>query len=174
MNRYICGFVCFVVVACAVHAVDKVLTDEVVQSYVEAFERYQVKFNKHYNTKEDYEKHLRAYAASMEKVKELNEKFAADGVVFGETSRSDLLKEEKGAPAEETPFDPAKRPGRAYNANTFPQPIKAVELGHTANNVCNIILYSSHLTVPMHVNLLCFFNVNNRFPPSSTGSMFLV
>jgi len=71
------------------------VSEDVVASYVDAFEKYQVKFDKHYDTKEEYDRRLRAYATSMEEVKELNEKYAHEGVVYGETSRSDILEEEK-------------------------------------------------------------------------------
>lgn len=43
-------------------AVDVTLTDEVVAGYVDAFERYQVTFDKHYATPEEYRLRLRAYA----------------------------------------------------------------------------------------------------------------
>ena len=139
MNRFVFVFVCFAVVACAVHAATKrVVSDEVVQSYADAFERYQVKFNKHYTSQEERDKRLRAYANSMEDVKELNEKHAGEDVVFGETSRSDLLDEEKRSTVQAIPVDRVKQK-RGYYTNTFPQPAKAVELGHTANNVCNIM-----------------------------------
>ena len=136
MNRFIFGFVCFVVVACAVHADERALSEDLVQSYADAFERYQVKFDKHYATQEEYNKRLRAYAASMEEVKELMVKHAGEDVTFGETSRSDLLEEEKGLFAKAIPFDPSKHSTRA---NNMPQPQMAVTLGHTASNVCNII-----------------------------------
>ena len=38
------------------------LTDEVVQQYTKAFEEYQVKFEKHYGTAEEYNLRLHAYA----------------------------------------------------------------------------------------------------------------
>ena len=43
-------------------AVDVTLTDELVAGYVDAFERYQVAFDKHYATPEEYRLRLRAYA----------------------------------------------------------------------------------------------------------------
>lgn len=59
MNSFV--FVCLAVVLCTAIA-DVVPTDDVVASYAEAFQKYQVKFNKHYDTQEEYNKRLRAYA----------------------------------------------------------------------------------------------------------------
>jgi len=69
MNCFVRVVLCFVVaaVACVVYAADKEvraseLSDALVDSYKQAFEAYQVKFDKHYETQEEYEKRLRAYA----------------------------------------------------------------------------------------------------------------
>ena len=51
--------VCLALVACSVYAA---VSEDVVASYVDAFEKYQVKFDKHYDTKEEYDRRLRAYA----------------------------------------------------------------------------------------------------------------
>ena len=59
MNCFVSCFVCFILLACSVYAA---LSNDVVASYVDAFEKYQVRFNKHYNTKGEYDRRLRAYA----------------------------------------------------------------------------------------------------------------
>ena len=46
-------------------AVDITLTDEVVEGYVDAFEKYQIAFDKHYATPEEYRLRLRAYAVCL-------------------------------------------------------------------------------------------------------------
>lgn len=43
-------------------ALDVSLTDDIVAGYADAFERFQVKFDKHYATPEEYRLRLRAYA----------------------------------------------------------------------------------------------------------------
>jgi len=115
-------------VACSVYAA---VSEDVVASYIDAFERYQVNFDKHYDTKEEYDRRLRAYATSMEEVKVLNEKFAHEGVIYGETSRSDALEEELMVDIPPVVIPPGTKNARA--GNTFPQP-KLCE-GHTADNV---------------------------------------
>ena len=62
MNSFVGVFVCFALVASIVHAIGAILSNDVVASYTKAFENYQVKFNKFYDTKEEYDKRLRAYA----------------------------------------------------------------------------------------------------------------
>ena len=62
MNSFVRVFICLAVVGCAVHAASRELSDDVVASYADAYQRYVVKFDKHYNSKEEYDKHLRAYA----------------------------------------------------------------------------------------------------------------
>jgi len=132
MNSFVCVFVCLAVAVCAVHAEDVVPTDDVVASYAEAFQKYLVKFNKHYDSQEEYNKRLRAYATSMENVKIWNQEFAGQ-TTFGETPRSDFFEEEKKSLGVTIP---ASQLGtRAINQNSFPQPKKAVELGHKADNV---------------------------------------
>jgi len=91
-----------------------------------------VKFNKHYDSDEEYNKRLRAYATSMENVKIWNQQFAGK-MTFGETSRSDFFEEEMYSLGQQIP--PSHFGKRAYFTNSFPQPKKAVELGHTADNV---------------------------------------
>ena len=168
MTRFIWGLVCLVVAACSVHAVDNALTDELVQSYAEAFERYQVNFHKHYATQEEYNKRLHAYAKSMEEVKELNRMHAGEGVTFGETSRSDLLEEEKGTFAVPVSVESmrGKRATTHWDVNTLPQPQKAIDLGHTANNVCCIMLiHILFFSACMHIIKFCHvcfaFNVTD-------------
>jgi len=130
MNYFVGVFVCFAAVVCAVHAI----TDEVIASYVPAFERYQINFDKHYPSQEEYNKRLRAYAMSMEEVKKLNAE--GDGAVYGETSRSDMLQEEKnyfsGLNMEKFLVE-ASKDMRAINRNSFPQP-KLAE-SHNENNI---------------------------------------
>ena len=63
MNSFVHFAFLFAVVACTAYAVlDDTLSEDVIASYVEAFEQYQTKFNKHYDTKAEYDKRLRAYA----------------------------------------------------------------------------------------------------------------
>ena len=47
---------------CAAHALGDGLSDDVVSSYANAFAQYQINFDKHYGTQEEYNKRLRAYA----------------------------------------------------------------------------------------------------------------
>ena len=62
MNFFVRALACLAVVACAVHGASQELSDDVVASYADAYQKYMVKFDKHYGTKEEYDKHLRAYA----------------------------------------------------------------------------------------------------------------
>jgi len=117
------------VVISTVLAADIVLTDDAVASYAEAFEKYQVKFGKHYETKEEYDEHLRAYATSMERIKEYYKKNPDSKVVLGETSRSDFIKPTgTRRTVKENIYEK-----RAKGKNTFPQPKLAK--GHTKNNI---------------------------------------
>jgi len=127
--NFIRSLVCFAALAYAVYAVTEELSDQVVASYADAYEKYVIKFNKAYSTKEEYDKHLRAYAKSMEEVKILNSE--NHGAVFGETSRSDLLEEERALFAERIRVPPISK----RVTDKYPQPKVAVKLGHTANNV---------------------------------------
>jgi len=118
------------VVVSTVYAANIVLSDDVVASYSDAYEKYLVKYNKHYGTKEEHDKHLLAYATSMERVKEFYRNHPDSQIKLGETSRSDLLKEERG-------LNKVRRSNNAKrsttNVNTFPQPKLAKD--HTADNV---------------------------------------
>jgi len=115
----------------AVCAADTALSDDVVASYAEAFEKYQVKFEKHYNSKEEYDIHLRAYATSMERIKEFYKNHPDSQVLFGETSRSDFVRDP------ETPrgvrMSPMHSAIRATGKNTYPQPKLAKN--HTEGNM---------------------------------------
>ena len=63
MNSFSFFAFLFAVVACTACAVaSDTLSEEVIASYVEAFEKYQINFDKHYDTPEEYDKRLRAYA----------------------------------------------------------------------------------------------------------------
>ena len=70
----------------------------------------------------------------MENVKIWNQEFA-EKTTFGETPRSDFYEEEKRTLGIRIP---ASQNGKKRATNHYPQPKKAVELGHTANNVCII------------------------------------
>jgi len=132
MNSSIRCFAFLAVVVCTVLAYTENLPEDVVASYADAFEKYQVKFNKHYTSKKEYSIRLRAYATSMERVKELNEEFPETH--YGETPFSDALPEEKVMKAVRIPVpkkDLMKREG--LNENTFPQPKLAQD--HTADNI---------------------------------------
>ena len=71
----------------------------------------------------------------MENVKFWNKKYADRGMKFGETSRSDLLEEEKRNRA--VRIVPSASDQKRGYGNTYPQPRLATQLGHTANNVCD-------------------------------------
>jgi len=117
------------VVIFTVNAVDVILSDDAVARYVDAFEKYQIKFNKHYATKEQYDIHLRAYAASMERIKEFYKKNPDSRIHLGETSRSDMVRKTHSRRSVETnPYANA-----ADRDDYFPQP-KLAE-GHTENNI---------------------------------------
>ena len=79
----------------------------------------------------------------MENVKVWNKKYADRGMKFGETSRSDFLEEEKKTLGERIPISASDHQKRATNSNSFPQPRVAVELGHTADNVCIVFIPST-------------------------------
>jgi len=135
MNCFVCVFVCLAVAVCAVHAEDLVLTDDIIASYAEAFQNYQVKFNKHYDSQEEKDKRLRVYAKSMENVKKWNEQYGGKGMTFGETSRSDLLEEEQNYFGNRI-SSPVPRTGkREENFNQLPPPMMSHDLDHTADNV---------------------------------------
>ncbi len=68
----------------------------------------------------------------MEEVKRLNEKFAHEGVVYGETSRSDMLDEEKMVDIAPPPAPAGVKDTRA--PSKYPQPKLAKD--HTLENVC--------------------------------------
>ena len=101
----------------------------------------------------------------MENVKIWNQQFAGK-TTFGETSRSDFFEEEMYSLGQQIP--PSQFGKRASSYNTLPQPKKAVELGHTANNVCQNEQHDGFLFFKSF-----FFDNMNRFRRSSTGSMFL-
>ena len=75
----------------------------------------------------------------MENVKIWNKEFAGR-TTFGETPRSDFYEEEKQTLGIRIPASQSAK--RATNTNSFPQPKKAVELGHTADNVCIIVQHA--------------------------------
>ena len=60
MNLF--AWVCLIVCSCSAHALKSVLDADLVASYEEAFEKYQVRFNKHYDSNEEYTERLYAYA----------------------------------------------------------------------------------------------------------------
>jgi len=84
------------------------------------------------------------WQASMENVKVWNKKYADRGMRFGETSRSDMLEEEKVSLGERIPTSAFNHNKRGYNTNSYPQPRLAVQLGHTANNVRTSLFLQSH------------------------------
>jgi len=118
-----CKFcVVFAIGACVVSALEAALTDDVVSSYADAFNKYQIKFNKHYGTKEEYNKRLRAYATSMERIKRMNAR-GDDTATYGETSLSDILDEEFKMMnrAVRIPVSQVSNKRRSVE-NTFPKP----------------------------------------------------
>ncbi len=62
MNSFVRCVACLALLACAVHAARRYVSDDVAASYKDAFEVYQINFDKHYDTKEEYNRRLRAYA----------------------------------------------------------------------------------------------------------------
>ena len=72
---------------------------------------------------------------SMENVKELNTRYRDEGVQFGETTRTDMLEEEKIFPTIGMPAIHSGDKRGAPDENSFPQPRISKALGHTENNV---------------------------------------
>ena len=89
----------------------------------------------------------------MEEVKRLNKEFAHEGVVYGETSRSDILDEEKKVGAVRPIAPSGMKEKRGIDSNTFPQPLLCKN--HTEANVC---FYSHHIESPL-IHHQCFFFV---------------
>jgi len=133
MNSFVRCVACLALIACAVHAARRYVSDDVAASYKDAFEVYQINFDKHYDTKEEYNRRLRAYATSMEEVKVLNEQYSKDGLRFGETSRSDYLDGELYADEKLEVVPPEKLKQRGFDENTFPQPKLAQD--HNETNI---------------------------------------
>jgi len=130
MNSFVKFSLVLAVVISAVCAMDDVLSDDLVASYSKAYELYKIKFKKHYTTKEENDEHLRAYATSMERIKKFYKEHPDAKVVFGETSRSDLLDKQI---ALNPLIGKGKRDRKGENVNTFPQPKLAKD--HTDENI---------------------------------------
>jgi len=128
MNSFVKFCLFLAIGACVVYALNAELSDNDVAKYVDAFNQYQIKFNKHYDTKEEYNKRLRAYAISMERIKKLNAR-DDDTATYGETSLSDITDEEFDMmnQAVRIPVGKGKKIGREINTNSFPKPKLAVD-----------------------------------------------
>ncbi len=101
----------------------------------------------------------------MEEVKVLNEKFAHEGVVYGETSRSDMLEEEKMVDVAPLAVPPGMKNTRA--TSSYPQPKLAKD--HTEANVCFKSFHLSSIRLFQFCVTSC-----DRCQLSSTGSMLVV